>query len=223
MNDESTGRARTLAVALLAVTLGVVLLASPAAAQEPACTEMLDNRTDENRSQSAPGGRLAAVIGDQRDSIGSALDDSPRNDPWLDDRLANATTARERARIVADEARRIEGNVSTLERCWGANRSASNSSEWSVGSERRANETAVELGPERRDALENLTRSLHRRVNETRAEAEPLPAPLRREHGVDTESLDGLERRVVALRNVTDRTETPPPTTGTAGQRVPIR
>ncbi len=216
MNDESTGHARTLAVALLAVTGGFVLLASPAAGQGhgAACIEMLENRTganatDANRTVSAPGGRLAAAIGNQREEIGSALNDSARNDRWFDDRLANATTARERAGIVADEAERIESNVTTLEGCWASNRS-----------EPVSGERAVDLDPGQRDALANLTRSLHRRLNETRAEADGLPAPLREEYGVDEASLAALERRVVALRNHTARPETPGPTDGTT---VPIR
>ena len=187
MNDEFASDVKPLGFVLLAAAIGLVLFVPTASAQEAACTDLLENRNDVTDASSGPGGLLADAIGDQRDEIGSEL-----NDRWFDARLENATSARERAQIIADEVERIESNVSTLERCWGINRG-----------ERAADRSLSELDDDERAALENHTRSLHRRLNETRAEADRLPESLREEHDIDSETLSSLERRIVAVRNAT--------------------
>ena len=214
MNDESIGTASGLAVVLSLAAVTLVLLASPASAQQTACTEVLGNQSEENRTQLAPGERLAGVIGSQRERIGSAL-----NDRWFDARLANATTARQRADIVAAEVERIAGNVSTLERCLGVNRSRRTTDV--DGRAAGLGGRAVDLDPARREALGNRTRSLHRRLNETQVEAGRLAASLRERHRIDAERLAALERRLVALRNVTERTETGATPTGSTAPRAP--
>lgn len=187
MNDELTPDVKTLALVLVAVTTGFILFVPTASAQDASCTEVLENRTDQGTGSSAPGGLLADAIGDQRDEIGSAL-----NDRWFDARLENATSSRERAEIVAEEVERIEANVSTLERCWGINRT-----------ERVADRSLAELDADEREVLQNHTRTLHRRLNETQAEVDRLPVSVRDAHDVDAETLASLERRLVAVRNAT--------------------
>lgn len=191
MNGELTPDVKTLTFVLLAATMGLVLFVPTASAQEAACTDVLENRSTVHNASSAPGGLLADAIGDQRDEIGSEL-----NDRWFDARLENATSTRERAGIVAEEVERIESNVSTLERCWGIDRS-----------EGVADRSLGELDADERTTLENHTRSLHRRLNETRAEADRFPESLRDEYDLDAETLTSLERRVVAVRNATSREE----------------
>jgi hypothetical protein len=188
MTDERTPDARTVAV-LLAVAAGFLLFAPTATAQQATCTEGLENHTNLSDAAATPGGLLADAIGDQREVIGSEL-----NDRWFDARLENATSTRERARIVADEVDRIESNVSTLERCWGINRT-----------ERDANRTLEDLSDDERASLTNYTRSLHQRLNETRTEADKLPRSVRGDYDLDDEGLTSLEERILAVRNATER------------------
>lgn len=192
MTDELTADVRTLAFLLVAIALGVLLFVPTASAQEAACTTVLENRTELANDSAAPGGLLAEAIGDQRDQIGSELDDD-----GFQARLENATSARERARVVADEVDRIESNLSTLERCWGVN-----------GTEPEANRTLAELDEDEREALENYSRSLHARLNDTRTEADRLPVSLRDRHDLGTERLDSMEQRIRAARNETAPEET---------------
>jgi len=113
MTDDPTSDARPLALLLLAAAVGLVLFVPTASAQDVSCTELLENRSGVPNASSAPGGLLADAIGDQRDEIGNELDDG------FEARLDNATSARERTNVIAEEVERIEANVSTIERCWG--------------------------------------------------------------------------------------------------------
>lgn len=193
MTDDPTSAVRPLAFLLLAAAVGLVLFVPTASAQDAPCAEVLENQSDVANGSSAPGGLLADAIGDQRDEIGNELDDDR-----FETRLANATSTRERARVVAEEVERIEANVSTVERCWGTN-----------GTEPVANRSLDELDADERAILENHTRSLHERLNATRTEADRFPRSVRARHDVDARRLSSLERRVVAARNATER-ETEP-------------
>ena len=195
---RTTFHVRTLVFVLLAATMGLGLFVPTASAQGATCTDFLENRTGPSNASSAPGGLLADAIGDQRDEIGSELGDT-----WLDARLENATSTRSRARVVSEAVNRIETNVSTLERCLGIDRPR-----------RTADRSQAELDADERPAVANYTRSLHRRLNATRAEADRLPDAVRDEYDVDAETLTSLERRVVALRNATDREATASTTGG---------
>lgn len=187
MTDDPTSDVRPLAILLLAAVVGLVLLVPTASAQDAPCAEVLENRSDARNDSSAPGGLLADAIGDQRDEIGNELDES-----GFEARLQNATSTRERARVIAEEVDRIEANVSTVERCWGTN-----------GTEPVANRSLDELDASERATLENYTRSLHDRLNATRTEADRLSRPVRVRHDVDARRLTALERRVLAARNTT--------------------
>ncbi|MCU4800428.1 hypothetical protein OB920_08610 [Halobacteria archaeon HArc-gm2] len=191
MTDDSTSDARPIALLLLAAAVGLVLLVPTASAQDVSCTEVLENQSDAHNASTAPGGLLADAIGDQRDEIGNEIDEN-----GLEARLDNATSTRERARVIAAEVDRIEANVSTVERCWGTN-----------GTEPAANRSLDELDDDERATLENHTHTLHDRLNATHVAADRLPRSVRRSHDVDARRLTSLERRVVAVRNATARAE----------------
>jgi hypothetical protein len=190
MTDDPTSDARPLALLLLAAAVGLVLFVPTASAQDVSCTELLENRSGVPNASSAPGGLLADAIGAQRDEIGNELDDG------FEARLDNATSARERTNVIAEEVERIEANVSTIERCWGTN-----------GTEPVANRSLDELNASERATLENHTASLRDRLNATRTEADRLPRSVRIRHDVDDRRLTALERRVVAARNATTSEE----------------
>lgn len=180
-HGEGSTNVRTDVIVILVVVTGALLFVSPASAQQPTCEEILDTRST---TPTGPGGQLADAIGDQRSEIGSELDDRR-----FDAKLANATSDRESARIIANETERVEERLATLERCWGSN-----------GTAGAADGGSAELDPGQRDALRNRTRSLQQRVNETRVEAGRLDRSLREAHGIDAAALTTLERRVESLR-----------------------
>lgn len=190
MTDDPTSDARPLALLLLAAALGLVLFVPTASAQNVSCAEVLENRSDVHNASTAPGGLLADAIGDQRDEIGNEPDDE------FEARLENATSTRERARVIAEAVERIEANASAIERCWGTN-----------GTEPVADRSLAEFDDDERARLENHTASLHDRLNATRTAADRLPRSARRSHDVDARRLRSLERRVLAVRNATDRAE----------------
>lgn len=169
-----------LVISALAVALLLGVLASPAAAQEPACDAVLDNATN---ATGGPGGQLADAIGDQGSDIGSEL-----NDRWFDARLANATSNASRADIIAAEVNRIEARLNRTEACWRA-----------AGTGGGGN-VASELTPRQVEALERQALSLHRRINETQDHAAALSPDLREQRDIGPERIAALERRVVGLR-----------------------
>ncbi|SFR89883.1 hypothetical protein SAMN05216559_0705 [Halomicrobium zhouii] len=191
MTDDPTSDARSLALLLLAAAVGLVLFVPTASAQEASCTEVLENQSDVHNGSTAPGGLLADAIGDQRDEIGNELDED-----GFEARLDNATSTRERARVIAAEVERIEANVSTIEQCWGTN-----------GTEPVANRSLDELDASERATLENHTASLYDRLNATRNATDRLPRSVRSRHDVDARRLASLERRVLAVQNATTRSE----------------
>lgn len=193
MIDERTVDVRTLAIVLLAAAVGVLFLVPTASAQESSCQEILADRSDQSDGSGAPGGLLADAISDQRDEIGDELDSRS-----FRARLANATSAGERAAVVAAEVDRIEANLSTLEQCWGINHS-----------EAEADRTLVELDDDERERLVNHALALRDRLNETRTEADRLPRSLRQANDVEAERFASLDQRILAVRNATAREESP--------------
>lgn len=187
MNDEEPTTVRVATAVLLLVGAGALLLVPAASAQQTACDEVLDNRSN---TSSGPGGQLADAIGDQREEIENSLEDT-----WLDARLANASSDRERAEILSQEVERIEERITTIERCW-----------WGDRTERETVGNVADLDARQIDYLWNRTRLLHRQLNETRSEAARLSTSLREGYDIDDETLEELEERVVALRTSVNET-----------------
>lgn len=183
-------RTRTIILATLAAGLLVGGLTPTALAQGTTCEELLAGRANASAS---PGGQLAEAIGDRRQEIGTEL-----NDRWFDARLANATSERERASIIAAEVDRIERRLGALEPCVGERPGG-------------AGGTAEDLSPEQVEELQQRALTLHRRVNETEVAAGQLPTALRTEYGINTQAITTLEQRVVSLRQSASRAGTASP------------
>lgn len=182
--------ARMNAIVLLVALVGLLLLVPTASAQSTACDEIVETRSN---ASSEPGEQLTDVIGDRNDELGRELDDAR-----FKARLANATSDRERARIVAERVTRLEERLSTLDRCWQSRLDA-----------RENGNGSAELNTTQIDSPQQQIRSLHQRVNGTRAAADRLPPSLRERYVIDTDTFDTLEQRVVTLRQTVDQSEDP--------------
>lgn len=186
--NGGSGGTRLNGVVLLVAVAGLLLLVPPASAQSAACNEIVETRSN---ASSEPGEQLTDVIGDRNDKIGRALDDAR-----FEARLANARSDRERARIVAERVTRLEERLSTLDRCWQSHLTA-----------RENGNRSAELNTTQIDSLQQEARSLHQRVNGSRAVATDLPPSLRERYGIDAETFDTLEQRVGTLGQTVNQSE----------------
>lgn len=177
-------RTRAVATALLVAMLLAGVQPAAALPHGAACDAVLPGEANET---AGPGGYLSDAIGAQGAALAAELDYRR-----FDARLANATSDRERAAIVAAERDRVRERVRAVERCW-RNHQGGEADE------------AAELPPRRVAELHRQSVTLHWRVNETANRAASLPPERRAAHGIDDESFATLERRVVDLRTELNR------------------
>lgn len=181
LNRKEADIVRTGVILVTMVAAGTLFFATPASAQQSACDEVLNDR---NNSSAGPGGQLADAIDNQGDEISNSLWDQ-----WLDARLAEASSNESRARIIAQGVGQIDDRLTTIETCW-----------WGERADGETVNNTANLDERQIESLLERVHSHHQRVNETRAAAANLSAPLRERYDIDNETFATLDRRVVALR-----------------------
>jgi hypothetical protein len=147
-----------------------------------------ENDTDEETTSVSPGQQLAGAVGAQAASVQGEL--------WnrtLSDRLANATTADQRAEVIDDETETIETYVETLEGVRANVTGAWESGEMAEG-EYRATLSGFVV----------RAHTVERRARRTARAAERLPAGVRADHDVNVTHIRTLAERAHDLYQFED-------------------
>lgn len=166
----------------LALALLSVAATGTAAAADDPCMPSGDEPT--NESVTTPGQQLAGVVGAQQSKVADQIDGR-----GLDAKLSNASTTEERAAVIAAEVERIEERTVDLEdRCLEL-------------TEKRENGTFDEGQYQTRvETFEARTDALACHANRTAERAEPLPADVRDEYGINDTTFAAIDERIEVLQ-----------------------